>query len=186
MTLLFAALVPGVLLGWAVGGRLGRLADLDLRAPAAILVAVALQLGLGLVPEGGRLPVLTASSVLVGVWLLANARGRPPVLRAAVGLLALGWLLNVAVMVPNRGMPVSGAALADLGAPAATDVTDGNLYKHVPADGDTALGWLGDVIPLPPLGVVASAGDLVMAVGLVLVLAAGMAGWGHERRVAPA
>lgn len=186
MTLLFAALVPGVLVGWAVGGRLGRLAALDLRAPAAILAAVALQFGLGLVPRDARLGVLTVSSLLVGVWLLANARNRPPVLRLAIGLLALGWLLNVAVMVPNRGMPVSSAGLARIGAHPALDVRDGNLYKHVPADRTTTLRWLGDVLPVPPLGLVASAGDLVMAVGLAVVVTAGMAGAGAERRVATA
>lgn len=175
MSLLVAALVPGLLAGWVVGGRLSRLADLGLRAPLVIFAAVGLQLGLGLAPAGWRPAGLAASSALVGAWLVLNLRQRPPVLRIAVGLLAVGWLLNLAVMVPNRGMPVSDAALARIGAPPELDVADGNLYKHVPADSGTAVPWLADVVPLAPLGAVVSVGDLVMAVGGFLLLAGGMA-----------
>lgn len=175
MALLAVSLFPGILAGWAVGGRLGRLAELELRAPAVIFAALALQLGLGLLPAGARAPALAGSCVLVGVWLLLNVRGRPPVLGLAVGLLAAGWLLNVAVMLPNGGMPVSGAALARIGAPPQTDVSDGHLYKHVPADAETVLPWLADVVPLAPLSAVVSAGDLVLAAGGFLLLATGMA-----------
>lgn len=174
--LLVVVLVPGLLAGWAVGGRLGRLADLDLRAPAVILAAVALQLGLGRAPAGARLPLLVVSAGLVAAWLVLNARRRAPLLGFAIGLLAAGWVANLAVMVPNRGMPVSGAALARLGAPPETDVIDGSLYKHVRADGDSTLRWLGDVIPVRPLRAVVSPGDVVMAAGVLIVLAAGMAG----------
>jgi hypothetical protein len=78
-------------------------------------------------------------------------------------------------MLPNHGMPVSAVALDRIGAPSDVDVTDGSLFKHVGADGDTVLPWLGDVIPVAPLGVVISAGDVVMALGGFLLLAAGMA-----------
>ena len=183
MTLLVVVLVPGLLAGWAVGGRLSRLADVELRAPAAIFGAVALQLALGLVPAELRLPGLVASGVLVTAWLVANARDRTPALGLAVGLLAVGWALNLAVMVPNRGMPVSDTALSRIGAPAEVDVADGNLFKHVRADGDTVLPWLGDVVPVPPLRAVVSAGDVFMAAGVFLVLAAGMAR--REGREAP-
>ena len=114
--------------------------------------------------------------LLVGGWLGLNARRRAPVLAAAIGLLAVGWLLNVATMVPNGGMPVSSVALEKIGAPSDVDVTDGALFKHVPADGDTVLPWLGDVLPVAPLDAVVSVGDLVMAVGGSLLVAAGMAG----------
>jgi len=176
VSLLVVALVPGLLAGWAVGGRLSRLAELDLRAPAVIFAAVALQLGLGRAPTSARLPLLVVSAGLIGAWLVLNARRRAPLLGFAIGVLALGWLLNVAVMVPNRGMPVSDAALARIGAPAETDVSDGSLFKHIRADRDSSLRWLGDTIPVRPLGAVVSAGDIVMALGVTLVLGAGMAG----------
>ena len=175
MSLLVVALVPGLVAGWAVGGRLGRLAELHLRAPGVIFAAAALQLALVFAPTGLRPAGLIVSSVLVGVWLVLNAGRRTPLLAVAVGLLALGWILNLAAMIPNRGMPVSGAAMASIGAPPETDVADGSLYKHVAADRHTTLPWLGDVIPVRPLGAVVSAGDIVMAIGVALVLVGGMA-----------
>jgi hypothetical protein len=185
VTLLVVALVPGLLAGWAVGGRLSRLADLELRAPVAIFGAVATQLGLGFLPSGVRPVFLVASFVLISVWLAANLGDRPAALRLAIGLLAVGWALNLVVMLPNRGMPVSSVALDRIGAPSEVDVTDGSLYKHVHADRDTTLPWLGDVIPVAPLGVVVSVGDVVMALGGFLLLAAGMARR-HQRLPMPA
>lgn len=93
----------------------------------------------------------------------------------ALGLLAAGWLLNLAAIVPNGGMPVSLHAAREIGAPAHIDVTEGNLYKHVPASGETALPWLGDVVPVRALGSVISVGDVVMFLGLVLAVGSGMA-----------
>ena len=116
------------------------------------------------------------STALVGLWLAANLPRRPSIARVSFGLLAAGFALNVAVMAPNHGMPVSRAALDAVGAPAAGDVAAGNLDKHVAMDGDTALPWLGDVVALPPLRMVLSAGDLVMAGGIVLLVGVMMAG----------
>ena len=116
------------------------------------------------------------STALVGLWLAANLPRRPSIARLPFGLLAAGFALNVAVMAPNQGMPVSRAALDAVGAPAAADVAAGNLDKHVAMDGDTALPWLGDVVALPPLRMVVSAGDLVMAGGIVLLVGVMMAG----------
>jgi hypothetical protein len=119
---------------------------------------------------------LVTSTALVGLWLAANLPRRPSVARVAFGLLAAGWALNVAVMAPNHGMPVSRAALDAVGAPPTADVAAGNLYKHVALDGDTTLPWLGDVVALPPLRMIVSAGDIVMAGGIVLLVGVTVAG----------
>ena len=107
MSLLAVALVPGLLAGWVVGGRLSRLADLRLRAPAVIFAAAGVQLASGWLPAGWRWGALVVSSVLVGAWLVANVVGRSGVLHLAIGLLAVGCVLNLAERARNRGMPVS-------------------------------------------------------------------------------
>ena len=154
------------------GAGIGRLAELELRRGWLLAAALAVQLLLGQVPSGWRGAGLATSAALVGLWLAANLPRRPRTIRLAISVVALGWALNVAVMVPNHGMPVSGAALQAVGAPATADVAAGNLYKHVPLGGGTSLPWLADVVPVPPLRMIVSAGDVVMAGGLVLLVGA--------------
>ncbi len=175
MLLFPIAVATGVALGYLRGGRLRHLSDLDLRASLVLVAALGLQLGAGLAPEGWRFPITVCSYAAVAAWLVVNAWGRTRQLRVALGLLAAGWLLNLAAIVPNGGMPVSLHAAREVGAHAHIDVTEGNLYKHVPASGETALPWLGDVVPVSALGSVISVGDVVMFLGLVLALGSGMA-----------
>jgi hypothetical protein len=58
-------------------------------------------------------------------------------------------------------MPVSLRA-ADL---AEVDIADVGV-KHEVADASTRLPWLGDVIPVPVLSTLLSAGDLLIAAGI--------------------
>jgi len=83
-------------------------------------------------------------------------------------------------MAPNHGMPVSRAALDAVGADETVDVSEGNLYKHVALDGDTTLPWLADVVAVPPLRIIVSAGDIVMAGGVILLVAAAMGNGGRR------
>ena len=115
---------------------------------------------------------MATSTVLVGLWLAANLPRRPWSIQLAISVLALGWALNVAVMAPNHGMPVSRAALDAVGAADGVDVREGNLYKHVALDDDTTWPWLGDVVAVPPIRTIVSAGDIVMAGGVVLLVGA--------------
>jgi hypothetical protein len=48
--------------------------------------------------------------------------------------------------------------------------------KHVAADDTTRLLWLGDVVPVRPIGKVVSSGDIVLLLGVAAAAAAGMAG----------
>jgi hypothetical protein len=162
--------------------RLARLAGLELRRSWLLAVALALQLLLGRFPSGWRGVGLVTSTALVGLWLAANLPRRPSTVRLAIGLLAAGWALNVAVMAPNHGMPVSRDALDALGAPGSVDVAAGNQYKHVALDDDTVLPWLGDVVAVPPVRMIVSAGDVVLAAGLVLLVAGTMAASPVSRR----
>lgn len=177
--LMFAlAILVGAAAGLLFGGRFAGLASVQLRMPALVWIALGVQFALGLVPlrslpDDARFALVVASYAMIGAWLALNARFQRAVpMRTAFALLATGWLLNLVVMVPNGGMPVSPAALADSGAPPGLEVDEGHLWKHVELSPSTALPALGDVIPVP--GGAVSAGDVVMVVGLIAAVAAGM------------
>ena len=143
-----------------------------LRRPTFAFLAVALQAAPGL--PGGHLVALrhwlvVASGLLLVAWFLVNVRAAVGALRVALGVALVGAAMNLAVMVPNGGMPVSPAALDAIGA-GSVDVADGNLYKHRLLDDGTVLAALGDVIPVRPLGMAASAGDVVLLVGILGVV----------------
>jgi hypothetical protein len=144
-----------------------------LRRPALAFLAVALQAAPGF--PGGHLLALrpwlvAASGVLMAVWFALNLRWARGALRVALGVALLGAAMNLVVMVPNRGMPVSKAALEAIDG-GHVDVTDGYLYKHRLADDDTILAPLGDVIPVRSLRMAVSAGDVVLLFGILGVAA---------------
>jgi hypothetical protein len=178
--LLFPGIIAiGVLAGYAFGGRLTNLALMRWRSFPLVGIAIAMQVALSLRPLRNALgdhtwDAVVTSYALIGLWLVLNIRHRRGLTRAGVGLAAAGWLLNVIVMVPNRGMPVSAAGLDAAGAPPDLKVSSGHLYKHVLASHSSVLRPLGDVIPLRLLHTVISAGDVVMLVGIATIVAAGM------------
>ena len=174
----FAALA-GIAVGYALGGRLRALAELHLRAPALVWLALGLQLalyapGARALPDAARTGVIVLSVAVVGVWLLVNTRAATGGLRLAFAVVAAGWLLNVAAIVPNGSMPVSTVALRRAGAPPTLMVDEGHLWKHVAADRATVLPWLGDVLPVRAAGAVVSVGDVVLAVGIGSLVAGAM------------
>ncbi len=81
-----------------------------LRVPALVWAAFGVQVALGLaplptLPGGARFGLVVASYGVVGLWLALNAATHRTALRAALGVLAAGWLLNLVVLVPNGGCP---------------------------------------------------------------------------------
>lgn len=178
MRLFAIAVAVGLAAGYARDGRLGRLGQLRLRAPVFAGSALALQAGAGLVAPSRRFALVAVSYVLVGAWVVANARGRALAIRLGLALLALGWLMNVVPMAAHRGMPVSAHALDAAGLSADYDVADGHYYKHVLDRRSTPVDWLGDVIPVRPLGAVISLGDVALLAGIALCLSGAMVGAG--------
>jgi hypothetical protein len=171
MSLAFPVLVA-VGLGLVLGGSLTRLADLPLRAPWLFLSAVALQV---VAFPVGFLPWRTheaAASVLwvasYGLLLAAAILNRR---LTGVPIVALGMLLNLAAILANRGtMPVRIEAMHDAGRVAVTQANSTALA-------DPALPWLVDRWAAPdwiPLANVFSVGDVVIAVGAVVIVLAGM------------
>jgi hypothetical protein len=174
------AVVLGIALGYALGGRISHLPQLRLRGLWIVMLALVIQLLIfplfsprPVVPYGTA--VLHAISYgLVVAWLLANLRVVP--LLVAGG----GALLNILVVSINGGyMPASPAALrlAGLDSTAAA-LTRGETYGNIVGmSAATRLNFLGDWIPLPrwlPFATAMSVGDVLIMGGLIWLLAKGM------------
>lgn len=169
MHLFLLVVASGAAAGYLRGGRLSRLAEIRFRAGPLLVLGLAGQLSLGFIPEPDRLPILLATYAVVGVWIARNLALWRRSLRLAMFLMAAGWALNVAAILPHGGMPVSATALDAMGAPSGYQVDDGHLYKHVPGS-----NWLGDSIPLTPLRAAISVGDVLLAGGIAAFVASAM------------
>ena len=189
MRFLLIVAVGAVVIGYLRGGRLGNLSRVPLRLLAVFGLALGIEVVLGFVPGAARLPMLAASYALAaaGIWLLWRtswARATPWV-GVAVVLIALGWAMNAAPIAANGGMPVSRDAMRIAGIDDRPDVTADDFRKHVEATPAASLLVLGDVIPIPGLGIVVSAGDVVLAAGIGLLLIAAMQPPRNEDAAAP-
>ena len=147
------------------GGRLARLAELDLKATWTVLVAAAVQVAVTSVYRTGYTLdlVLHAATYGLVIWfLIANRRivGLP--------LLSLGVALNTIAIASNGGvMPATRTALRIAG----IDTSGG--YSNSAAVDHPKLQVLGDIIPVPgpwPIGNVLSIGDLLIFAGALVVL----------------
>ncbi|MCU1379791.1 MAG: hypothetical protein JWN29_2774 [Acidimicrobiales bacterium] len=162
------ALLLGVVLGLATGGRPSNVGKRPLRGVGALGAAVVLQAlpHLVVVSDTTGLACILGSYVLLVAFALANVRlvGMPVVL--------VGLLLNVVVIGANSGMPVRGDAILTIDrerTPAELRDIEFGAKRHL-EDASDRLTFLGDVVPVPPIGQVLSFGDLILAVGLVNVV----------------
>jgi Family of unknown function (DUF5317) len=148
------------------GGRLGRLADVRLRAVWAVLLSAAIQVAITTAARGGNHTVhaiLHMISYGFAAWFLIANRRLPGML-----LVALGTGLNLLAISVNGGvMPASAAAVRIAGIHTAGGFANSAPLAH------SHLAFLGDVIPVPgppPIGNVLSVGDLIIFIGALLVL----------------
>jgi hypothetical protein len=158
-------LVLGVVAGLLRGGRLQNISGVRFRRPVLVFLGLGLQLGAE--AAAARFPViqgsvlgpliLLVSYALVIGFVALNVRFPGTV------LMGIGLVLNLAVILANNGMPVSLHAIHEAGGHAIPHLQ--NALKHRPMGPGTRLGFLGDIVPLPFLGVV-SAGDIVLATGV--------------------
>lgn len=137
---------------------MANLESLELRRPwllVAALAALAVGLLTGTAIVFGSL-LATAGALL---WLAMNPDlgGRR--------LIAAGMLLNAVAIVANGGMPVDPVA-------AAAAVPDARISggRHILLDEGTTMAWAVDRIPLPPLGIVVSIGDILLAIGVAALV----------------
>ena len=179
------AVLAGLGLGRLLGGRVSALASLPIRAPWLFYAAIGVQI-VGY--PSGILPWSIGDSVATGLWLLSYA-----LLIAAVvvnarlpgaAIVGLGMLSNLAAVVSNGGhMPARASALRAAGV----------LYRGVHNNSAVAshpnLPWLIDRWPVPafvPMGNVYSVGDVLIAVGAVVLVCAGMGVRLRRGELAPA
>ena len=164
------ALVLGLLVAWALGAHLGRLADIKLRAGWLVFAALAVQLTIftsfgAHVPEGLHRPLHMVSYVLLLAFIAVNVRV------PGFWLAGVGVTMNVVVIFANRGyMPTTLEAFRTSGGPPRLIQPTGHYLNNVLIGPHTPLWWLGDLFPLPtiiPLSNAVSLGDILMLFGVV-------------------
>lgn len=188
-----AGILLGLLAGFARGGRIGRLSQLPLSGLRLLIVALLVQVlifysplreALHNVPARGPVSVtavLYVISYLCAVaFLVYNARTLWPVFP--------GMALNLAAIAANGGyMPASVSALRSAGREGAANAlagsSDGTLSNVTAMGEGTHLNLLGDwmyVPPWVPMATAFSAGDVLLMLGLIWIIRAGMARPGEE------
>ena len=164
MLLLYAVII-GLVLGFATGGRLSPLANVRIRLWQIALIGFAFQAVLFsplVSADVGRLgpSLYVASTTLVTMALVVNLP------QHGFGLIALGACLNFVAIVANGGqMPASPEAVAAF---AGTAIDSGTGFANsVPMDA-AVLPFLGDIFVLPrplPFANIFSIGDVLIGVG---------------------
>jgi hypothetical protein len=177
---LIGAVAIGILIGFAMGGRINHLPELRLRFLWLVAIAIIIQLAIfPLFSSRPLVPYLTsqlhlASYGILFVFFIINYRVWPML------IIAIGSICNLVVISLNQGrMPSSVHALARAGQPeiAAKVATNGFMGNVVLMSENTKLNELGDWLYLPgcmPFSTAFSIGDLLIAVGLVVLIIYGM------------
>lgn len=169
MLLALILLVAGLVAGLIRGGRLDNISGAQFRMPWLVFVALGLQVGAQAVSTsvvalhhgGDGRAILSLSYALVLLFVGLNFR------YPGTALIGAGLLTNLAVILANGAMPVSLSAMHAAGAHALPGLQTG--VKHEVMGGATRLRLLGDIIPLPGLGIV-SIGDIVLGSGVFLLV----------------
>jgi hypothetical protein len=163
---LVAIILAGALAVPLLGGRLSALAEVPLRLPWLLTLAILAQvvaLSLPGVPDALRPAMHVASYLVAGGFVVLNHR------LPGMAVIGLGGAANLAAIAANGGvMPASPAAVAAAGLPA-----DPQGFANSAVLDDPRLALLGDVFAIPagwPLANVFSAGDVLIAVGAVLAV----------------
>jgi hypothetical protein len=165
------AIVAGLVLGRLLDGRLENLGNLPFRWTWVAVAGLAVQIVLFSGPVSSVVgaagpPLYLASTAAVLAFVVRNAR------LAGMPLVALGAGLNLLVIACNGGtMPASRGALE------AVQISGGVAYTNSRLLVSPVLEPLGDVFALPawmPLTNVFSIGDVLVGLGILVVVAAGM------------
>ena len=170
MILLVLVLVGAVACGWLAGGRVRHMADLEINAPWLVFFAFGLQASLGVVNLIGRSAVGVAPAIMLvsltalAVFLAWN-RHLP-----GLWLIVAGFGMNAIVIAANGGMPVDPEAMRAVGG----DDVRIQPGTHRLLTGDDRFRLLADIIPLPVVRIVVSAGDIVLAAGVGMLVVAQM------------
>lgn len=162
-----AVLLVGVLLGYLLGGRLRRLESIRVNWWGLALAGIAFQ-ALPVPSAVGQSPYRVGAIMLLLSYaallaFLAVNRWIP-----GMRVMAVGLLLNFAVVALNGGMPVNSRAIQEATGSQGVTLTAEEGGKHHLMGEDDLLSPLGDTIPLPPpASVVLSIGDVCLYLGVV-------------------
>jgi hypothetical protein len=161
------ALVAGVVIGLASGGRFRFLAQRRVRGTWLVVLGFGLQYATDHLKVG---PLGTVMVLAGTVALLAFAAVNPTLV--GIGVVALGVAANALVISVDGGMPVrANAVVAAHLATRAQEPTLGYGYRHHREGPGDSLTPLADIIPIPAFREVVSFGDLILAVGVAATLA---------------
>jgi len=160
VVLLVVALPVALLAVLVTGGSLARVSQHEWRWPAALWIALAVQLVVGFGRSFPRddiaaLRMLELSYVLLAVFVVRNLTQR------GMAVVLAGVALNGFIITLDRGMPTRAPLHAHVIA----------TVKHHRAGPTDRLVALGDVLVVGPVHEAASVGDLLIVAGVVIVLA---------------
>jgi hypothetical protein len=165
------AVVIGLAIGLALGGRPLAIGDIRIRWWPLILIGFLVQVALfsdqvsAVIGDAGP-PLYVASTAMVGVAVVRNLAipGMP--------LIVLGAVSNMTAILANGGyMPATADALAAIGK------GPSSVYSNSSLVADPAFPWLIDRFALPtwlPFHNIFSLGDVILAVGVAMVIAIAM------------
>ena len=161
------ALIVGLGLGLATGGKIGNLARIQFRWPWLVIAALVIREAAVATPlshvEGVQYLYTVALAALVGwtIWQIGRVAG--------IWIVTAGASLNLVVIAANGGrMPVAPALAGPL-------LRQGHLGQYTLMTSGSNLRWLADWISMPGLiaqhvSEVYSPGDLVVAAGIAVVI----------------
>ena len=179
MTVVIPIVALAILAGLVAGGSLRSFERVRVHWWAAALGGLLLQAAPVARDHHLAVAALAGSYTLLMAFSLINRR------LPGAWLVMVGLGMNLAVVVPNGGMPVSASATHAAGG--ATSVQIGNDLKHHEMTGADVLSFMGDVIPVPsPIGIVLSAGDVLLYTGIAWFLIAITLGRSGENHRPPA
>ena len=161
------ALIIGVVVGLARGGRPRNMGLHRLRAWWLVVIGIAAQVAADHVATAS----LGTVAVLAGAAsLLAFASLNPHLV--GIGVVAIGVAANALVIGINDGMPVRPSAVvaAHITSRADEPLLGYGFRHHREGPGDQ-LRPLADIIPIPAFRQVVSFGDLILAMGVAATVA---------------
>jgi hypothetical protein len=164
---------------FATGGRVVRLLNMGVQALWMLLVGLGIQIALALVDfpseriDDAGFGLLMFSYALLLAFTLANFRLR------GMAIVTVGLAMNAVVIGLNEGMPTRDRQVENRAGREVERPVERTAVERPESDEDL-LPFLGQIIRLPenPVDEFLSPGDIVIAVGVVVVFVAG----GRARR----
>lgn len=181
------ALLAGGAIGLARGGSLARLLELRPQYVWLLALGFGVQFVLMTALLGARVgdavgPMLLLTNLAVLAFVALN------IWIPGLKLIGLGLVLNTLVMALNGGyMPVSQRSLEQVGLSHLVGdfQARGHVGKSRLVDEQTQLGFLADVLPVAAVHKVYSFGDILIGLGALWLVAAGMRSRATNDRGAP-